>query len=106
VHCPGGKDCAKNHVSGKWSTIYDQAFMVELENNMRFIANFKYSLKEDVSPNPTQELFQKFADLKSGDYNKFDSQCDKTMVGFVQEVSSGKNKQSMMQHKVQCFYGM
>jgi len=31
--------------------IYDQAMNVELDNGQRFISNFKYTLKDDVSPN-------------------------------------------------------
>lgn len=44
---------------------------------------------------------EEFISLKTGDYNKFDSHCDKTMVGFVQEIPKIKNEQgSMSQHKV------
>jgi ketosteroid isomerase-like protein len=79
---------------------------VELENGLRFLANFKYTLKPDISKNPTNELVQKFESLKTGDYNKFDSLCDQTMVGFVQSIPSITNKTySLAEHFVQCFYG-
>jgi len=47
--CKGGKDCENKHVVGTWSNIYDQSFKVELENGMRFISNFKYSVKPQIS---------------------------------------------------------
>jgi len=45
VLCKGGVTCGTDHVSGTWSTIYDQSFKIELENGLRFLANFKYSVK-------------------------------------------------------------
>ena len=56
---------------------------IELENGLRFLANFRYSIKENVSKDPLTEDDAKFADLKTGDYDKFNSECDQTMVGFV-----------------------
>jgi len=48
----------------------------------------------------------KFSGVKAGDYGKFDSQCDQTMVGFVQTVPSiSKERYGMKDHKVKCFYG-
>jgi hypothetical protein len=43
--CKGGVKCEETHVAGSWSNIYDQSFKVELENGLRFISNFKYSVK-------------------------------------------------------------
>lgn len=44
--------------------------------------------------------------MKTGDYNKFDTQCDKTMVGFVQKMGSKNDKaSSFSKHEVQCFFG-
>lgn len=86
--------------------MYDQSFVVELENGLRFLANFKYSLKSDISKEPVSEQASKFDGLKSGDYAKFDSLCDQTMVGFVQHIPSpSKPSHSLTQHFVQCFYG-
>lgn len=42
-----------------------------------------------------------FGSIESGDYDKFNSKCDETMVGFVQQ--SGSKSSSMAQHKVTCF---
>jgi hypothetical protein len=84
----GGDDCDPKQIPGTWSTIYDQAFKIELENGQRFLANFKYSVKPEISREPTVDGESEFISLSTGDYNKFDSQCDKTMVGFVQNVPS------------------
>jgi len=84
--CKGGKNCEEKNIPGTWSTIYDQAFKVELENGMRFLANFKYAVKPTISKDPTKDGADEFVSLKTGDYNKFNSHCDKTMVGFVQTI--------------------
>ena len=34
---------------GTWSTIYDQAMRVELDNGLRFITNFRYNVKQSLS---------------------------------------------------------
>ena len=105
--CKGGTACEEKHVSGNWSNIYDQSFKVELDNGLRFISNFKYSVKPQISEDPTKDGANEFISLKTGDYNKFDTQCDKTMVGFVQKMAS-KNKDapgSYEKHEIQCFWG-
>jgi hypothetical protein len=84
--CPGGTDCSEEVIKGTWSTIYDQAFTVELGNGIRFVANYKYSVKPEISEDPTKDGAAMFSSLKTGDYNKFNSECDKTMVGFVQNI--------------------
>ena len=88
--------------------IYDQAFSLEFENGQRFMTNFRYNLKPTISKDPFSEAGKngivKFAAFESGDYDKFDSKCDETMVGFVQEISSITGKQNTMsQHQAQCF---
>jgi len=63
-------------------------------------------VKPTISKDPTSDGADEFMSLKTGDYNKFDSHCDKTMVGFVQTIPKIKNeKHSMAQHKVTCFWG-
>jgi hypothetical protein len=64
---------------------YDQAFKVELNNGLRFITNYRYSVKEYVSSDPLQdaEKLSKNKDLDTDDYDKFYSECDRTMIGFV-----------------------
>ena len=79
----GGDDCESKQIPGTWSTIYDQSFKIELENGVRFLANFKYSVKPEISRQPIVDGEGEFISLTTGDYVKFDSQCDKTMVGFV-----------------------
>lgn len=106
VFCEGGKDCAKEHIAGNWSPIYDQSFKIELENGIRFVTNFKYSLKSEISKDPLKDDVDKFSGVKAGDYGKFDSHCDQTMVGFVQTVPSiSKERYGMSDHKIKCFYG-
>jgi hypothetical protein len=80
--------------------------MIELENGLRFLANFKYSIKPEISHDPEDEGALKFKDVKTGDYGKFDSHCDQTMVGFVQTIPSmRKEKYGMTDHMIQCFFG-
>jgi len=52
ILCKDGANCATEHITGTWSPVYDQAFTVELENGLRFLANFKYNIKGNVSKNP------------------------------------------------------
>jgi len=52
VFCPNGGKCATSEINGKWTSIYDQAFNIELDNGMRFIANFRYNIKPDVTKDP------------------------------------------------------
>lgn len=52
VLCEGGKKCGTEEIKGKWTSIYDQAFNIELDNGMRFIANFRYDIKPEVSTDP------------------------------------------------------
>ena len=68
-------------VTGTWSMMYDQGFVVET-NLFRAYANFKYSLKPEYT---TPDLISK---LESGSYEAFNSECDKTMIGFVQFKNS------------------
>ena len=46
-----------------------------------------------------------FADIHSGDYGSFDSDCSATMIGFVQSMPSVTGeKYSLTDHKATCFY--
>lgn len=70
------------------------------------MTNFKYTLKSDICKDPVKEKFSNLENLKTGDYAKFDSLCDQTMVGFVQQIPQITNKSySLTNHYVQCFYG-
>ena len=105
-YCKGGSSCEKQHVTGTWSTIYDQASQIELENGLRFLANFRYSLKDFNAATMSAASFTQLDTLKTGDYGKFNSECDKTMIGFVQTIPSrSKEVYSLTNHRVQCFFG-
>jgi len=92
----GGANCSNDHITGTWSTIYDQSFKIELDNGLRFLSNFKYTLKPNISKDPEDQSVKSFTQLKTGDYGKFDSQCDKTMVGFVQTIPTTSKEQYSM----------
>ena len=84
-------DICDEAIAGTWTTIYDQAFMVELDSGIRFLANFKYSVKPDISEDPISdgdEQESPLHGLNTANYDKFDSVCDKTMIGFVQSIPS------------------
>jgi len=98
--CSDGK-CEGAAVGGTWSTVYDQAMRVELDNGMRFLANFRYNVKVSLSEDPLRDGAGPFQGLKTGDYDSFDSKCDETMVGMVQTVHGSG---SMKNHRAQCFY--
>ena len=94
--CDGGEI-----IDGTWSTIYDQAMRVELNNGQRFITNFRYNIKNNISENPVADGATRFTGIGAGDYINFDSKCNESMVGFVQQVHGNG---SMKQHHGQCFY--
>lgn len=80
--------------------------MVELDNGMRFVTNFRYNLKPGISPDPSHEERQDKIDfiqaLGPDSVEHFQSQCDSTMVGHVMIKDSND---SMKAHRAQCFYG-
>lgn len=103
--CQAGKECETKAETGVWSPIYDQAFKLELNNGLRFVTNYKYCLKPQVSTDPTKDGAKNFNMLKTGDYDKFDSECDKSMVGFVQTMPKLSNKEyTMKNHHISCFW--
>ena len=100
-------------VGGTWDMLYKQALLVELDNGLRFIANFAYKVKPveqnlDVSqPLVTSEpaYVQGEAPFDLWDTasrEHFASHCDQTMVGFVQKQNGGDSTNS---HHVMCFFG-
>ena len=89
-------------VGGSWSTIYDQAMKVELDNGLRFITNFRYNIIPQESTDPLADGAAKFSSIKAGSYASFDSKCSETMVGFVQKQHGGESLES---HRIQCFVG-
>jgi hypothetical protein len=60
VFCPNDKKCETKVIPGKWTSIYDQAMNVELDNGMRFIANFRYNVIPDLSKDPLADGSDKF----------------------------------------------
>ena len=56
---------------------------IDLEDGTRFVTNYRYSLKEYVNSDPLKSGAKALAGVETDDYDKFYSQCDKTMVGFV-----------------------
>lgn len=58
--CKDGKKCETKHIAGTWSPIYDQSFKCELENGLRFLANFKYTVKPSLSKEPSKESVAEF----------------------------------------------
>lgn len=106
ILCKDGVTCATEHLTGRWSPIYDQSFSIELENGLRFLANFKYTIKPEISQEPVEDGAVKFKDVKTGDYGKFDSLCDQTMIGFVHTIPTmQKERYGMTDHMIECFYG-
>lgn len=75
---------------------------VELDNGVRFLTNFRYNVKSSISDDPVKDGENAFAGMKTSDYDSFDSDCGRTMVGLVQTVHGTGN---LKQHKAQCFYG-
>jgi hypothetical protein len=108
--CKNGdtKNCEKS-MQGTWLNYYDQAFMVELENNLRFTANFKYTIKQNITSNPqkdfakVEKLFRKLDAAGQPIKYQFDSHCDETMIGFLHNMSEPS---SFENHAVTCFYGV
>ena len=77
--------------------------VVDLENSLKFHANFKYELLPKVTMNPTKD-YNKLAKIvvdASKSKPLFQSVCDQTMIGHVHNMSE---QSSMAEHKVECFY--
>ena len=93
--CSSSSDCAKaEKIKGKWSPIYAQGMVVELDNGMRFVTNYRYNLKPELSKSPSHsdnpDLKEFIQSLDNGQVDNFVSECDKTMVGFVM-LKGGKD---------------
>jgi len=61
----------------------------------------RYNIKD--TKDPVAETADAFTGIGAGSYDNFDSDCSKTMVGFVQKV--GGDGSTMKKHHAQCFYG-
>ena len=68
--------------------------MIKLDNNLRFVSNFKYELKPNVTLDINDKRLYK-------DKHNFKSICNQTMIGFVQNLNVTG---SMAEHEMTCFY--
>lgn len=84
--CKDGKTCEHAEISGKWTPVYAQSLVVELDNGLRFITNFRYNHQKAQS-----------AAQVEGSGEKPTAQCNQTMVGVVQQIpgADGSSKDSM-----------
>ena len=96
-----GKSCG-NVIKGKWSPIYAQAMVVELDNGLRFVANFRYNIKEEICEDPINKFTNKLALIDTSHEEAFHSVCNQTMVGIVQDSNSNDG---MKNFKATCFIG-
>lgn len=67
----------------KWMAFYDQALKIDIDEETRLLTNYRYSIKEYVEGDPIKSGTKNLGQVASDDYDKFYSQCDRTMVGFV-----------------------
>jgi len=56
---------------------------VELDNGVRFLSNFRYNVNKSISEDPVKDGGNTFTGMKTSDYDSFETDCGKTMVGFV-----------------------
>ena len=111
IKCEGSStNCiAKKQITGKWSPIYAQSLLVELENGLRFISNFKYTLKDSYNSDLIHNKnHTRLNELSTESEDAFDMKCNETMVGFVQAIApTGSNPDSDMRSmKTVCFHGV
>ena len=73
-------------------------------DDLRFIANFKYVVKKNVTTDPMnnfKKLVQEITDIEESAKKNFDSICNETMVGFVMKKDE---KNTMENHTITCFF--
>jgi len=106
--CPNGdtKKCENSRIHGTWQAYYDQAFMVHLDNDLRFTANFRYEVKPEVTKDPlnfnSQILEELVPDIEEAAKSYFNSKCDETMIGFV--ANKAKPAGTLAEHPITCFF--
>ena len=94
IKCPGmGHDCSFDRqevfgIKGTWDILYQQSLLINLDTNLRFIANFQYTLMPNKADqiettDAWQTPFSSFANIRDHDFDRFNQNCDKTMVGFI-----------------------
>lgn len=91
---------------GNWTPYYDSSMIVSLENGLKFIANFRYNVKQSITKdpmNPTEEETKEFnRDFEATKTENYVTDCTQTMPGFVQDT---KTHSTIRKHRIQCFYG-
>lgn len=81
--------------------------MVELDNNLRFITNFRYEVSQalikgkKLSIIDGKELSKIIPNAKASDKQHYTSVCDQTMVGFVQNTQHESTLENL---EVTCFF--
>jgi len=100
--CKGGnlQQCDSKSVMGNWLSIYDQTLIVELDNDLRFIGTFRYQIKKNVTHDYTK-LSKSLTEVDDFMKSQFNSVCNQTMAGFVQNKSHSSTYQK---HRIQCMY--
>ena len=73
-----------------------------MDNGLRFVSNFRYNVKKEISANPLAAKTSLFAQLDTSSEDAFDSSCSQTMVGVVQRKNNGDSLQNF---KAECFVG-
>lgn len=68
------------------------------------MANYKYALQDGAKLDFDKYKAENILLVSFDEYDKFQSQCDRTMVGFVKPQSS--DDMTLTQHPIQCFYGV
>ena len=86
--------------------------MVELDNGLRFVANYRYNLKDSISKDASLEkdvsALSTISGLTSDSLSSFDSKCGETMIGSLMQSPNAENyvSDSMKNFRAQCFYGI
>lgn len=47
--CASAGNCDGMEIDGTWTNIYDQAQTIDLSNGMRFIANYRYDMDDNLA---------------------------------------------------------
>ena len=103
--CPNGDlaNCHKEKVWGDWQTMGDQELIAYLKNGLRFVATFRYELRQNltdiVDPKKPYVHGMKFDDLKDPNYTV--SICNQTMSGWVSDTTK---KGSLAEHPITCIW--
>ncbi|TNV80537.1 hypothetical protein FGO68_gene13534 [Halteria grandinella] len=84
-----------SNVEGTWTMLYDQGMIIE-SPELRFYANFKYTIKTDKQDEDS------IKQLEESSYDAFNSICYQTMVGFVLHNSEESNQ---LTNRFGCFTG-